>query len=155
MSQYHIVQSMIEGRENKEFFRFLTIQTPKFKINLLVFLNYKERNIFPGSKTKSSFPWVNVQDSASVGVLKKLVDLVMDRFQIPQLAFKGQLISEFLFVDLNFLNNQQKIWKISAQESKKWSNHKIKVFDTWNIESYKKLSWKYEKKCGRHLEVTC
>ena len=71
-------------------------------------LNYKERNIFPGSKTKSSFPWVNVQDSESVGVLKKLVDLVMDRFQIPQLAFKGQLISECLFDDLNFPNNQQK-----------------------------------------------
>ena len=31
-----------------------------------------------------------MQDSASVGVLKKLVDLVMDRFQIPQLAFRRQ-----------------------------------------------------------------
>ena len=31
-----------------------------------------------------------MQDSESVGVLKKLVDLVMDRFQIPQLAFRRQ-----------------------------------------------------------------
>ena len=73
-----------------------------------MFLNYKERNIFPGSKTKSSFPWVNVQDSASVGVLKKLVDLVMDRFQIPQLAFKGQIISEWIF----FTNKI--FWQLSA-----------------------------------------
>ena len=49
-------------------------------------------------------------------------------------AFKGQLISECLFDVLNFPKNQRKIWQISALESKKWSNHKIKAhyndFDT-------------------------
>ena len=49
---------------------------------------------------------------------------------------KGQLISECLFGILNFPKNQRKIWQISAQESKKWSNHKIKapysVFKTLN-----------------------
>ena len=41
---------------------------------------------------------------------------------------KGQLISECLFDFLNFPKNQQKIWQISAQGSKKWSNHKIKAY---------------------------
>ena len=47
---------------------------------------------------------------------------------------KGQLISECLFDVLDFPKNQRKIWQISALESKKWSNHKIKAhyndFDT-------------------------
>ena len=47
---------------------------------------------------------------------------------------KGQLISECLFDVLNFPKKQRKIWQISALESKKWSNHKIKAhyndFDT-------------------------
>jgi hypothetical protein len=102
MPQYDIVPSMKEG-EKKEFFDFWIAISQS-----LIFLTCKKENIFPGSKTKSSFPWVNVQDSSSVGVLKKLVDLVMDRFQIPQLAFKGQLISECLIDDLNFPKNQQK-----------------------------------------------
>ena len=51
-------------------------------------------------------------------------------------SVKGQLISECIFGFLNFPKNQQKIWQISAQESKKWSNHKIMapyiVFNTIN-----------------------
>ena len=47
---------------------------------------------------------------------------------------KDQFISECLFDVLNFPKNQRKIWQISALESKKWSNHKIKAhyndFDT-------------------------
>ena len=35
---------------------------------------------------------------------------------------KGHLISECLFDFLNFPKNHRKIWQISAQESKKWSN---------------------------------
>ena len=51
--------------------------------------------------------------------------------------FKGQLISEWIFDALNFPKNNNKIfWQISALESKKWSNHKIKalpnVFNTLN-----------------------
>ena len=41
------------------------------------------------------------------------------------LMAKGQLISECLFDILNFPKNKQKVWKISASESKKRSNHKI------------------------------
>ena len=54
----------------------------------------------------------------------------------PDDMAKGQLISECLFDQclLNFPKNQRKIWQISALESKKWSNHKIKAhyndFDT-------------------------
>ena len=44
------------------------------------------------------------------------------------------LISECLFDVLNFPKKQRKNWQISAQESNKWSNHKIKAhyndFDT-------------------------
>ena len=51
-------------------------------------------------------------------------------------SFKCQLISECLFDFLNFPENNRKIWQISAQESKKCSNHKItapySVFDTLN-----------------------
>ena len=66
---------------------------------------------------------------------------------------KGQLISECLFDVLNFPKKQQKIWQISALESKKWSNDKIKAhyndFDTKyvcanDIKYYKKVplfSW--------------
>ena len=47
---------------------------------------------------------------------------------------KGQSISEYLFDVLYFPEKQLKIWQMSALESKKWSNHKIKaqynVFDT-------------------------
>ena len=43
------------------------------------------------------------------------------------LSIKGQLISECLFDVLNFPKKQPKIWQISALESKKWSNHKIKA----------------------------
>ena len=41
--------------------------------------------------------------------------------------FKGQLISECLFDSLNLPKNHREIWQISALESKKWSNCKIKV----------------------------
>ena len=40
---------------------------------------------------------------------------------------KGQLISECLFDVLNFPKHRRKIRQISALESKKWSNHKIKA----------------------------
>ena len=57
-------------------------------------------------------------------------------FIILGAIYKGQLISECLFDMLNFPKNQRKIWQISALESKKWSNHKIKapysVFITLN-----------------------
>ena len=39
---------------------------------------------------------------------------------------KGQLISECLFDVLNFPKDHRKNRQISALESKKWSNHKIK-----------------------------
>ena len=42
--------------------------------------------------------------------------------------FRGQIISECLFDFLNFPKNHRKIWQISAQGSKKWSNHKRNVF---------------------------
>jgi hypothetical protein len=38
---------------------------------------------------------------------------------------KGQLISECPFDVWNFPKKHEKIWQISAQESEKWSNHKI------------------------------
>ena len=40
---------------------------------------------------------------------------------------KGQLISECPFEILDFPKIPPKIWQISALESKKWSNHKIKA----------------------------
>ena len=42
-------------------------------------------------------------------------------------SIKGQLISECLLGVIDFPKNQQKIWQISALESKKWSNQKIKA----------------------------
>ena len=39
---------------------------------------------------------------------------------------KGQLISECLLGVIDFPKNQQKIWQISALESKKWSNQQSK-----------------------------
>ena len=41
-------------------------------------------------------------------------------------SFKGQIISECLFDFLNFPKNQRKIWQVSAQKSKKWSNQQSK-----------------------------
>ena len=43
------------------------------------------------------------------------------------LLAKGQLISECLFGVFNFSKKQRKICQISAPESKKWSNHKLKA----------------------------
>ena len=40
--------------------------------------------------------------------------------------YKGQLILECLFDVLNFAKKQQKIWQISALESKKCSNQQNK-----------------------------
>ena len=40
---------------------------------------------------------------------------------------KGQIISECPFEILDFPKIPLKIWQISALESKKWSNHKIKA----------------------------
>ena len=49
---------------------------------------------------------------------------------------KGQIISECFFDFVNFPKKHRKIWQISAQKSKKCSNHKItapySVFDTLN-----------------------
>ena len=39
---------------------------------------------------------------------------------------KDQLISECLLGVIDFPKNQQKIWQISALESKKWSNQQSK-----------------------------
>ena len=47
---------------------------------------------------------------------------------VEKAADEGQLISECLYDFLNFPKNQQKIWQISAQESKWWSNHRIKPY---------------------------
>ena len=50
----------------------------------------------------------------------------------------GQLISEWLFGVLNFTKKQRKIWWISAQESKKWSNQKDKgKFLRWFFGKFK------------------
>ena len=54
-------------------------------------------------------------------------DLELDTTLIKNIPyFKGQLISECLFDDLNFPKNQRKIWQISALETKKWSNQQSK-----------------------------
>ena len=47
----------------------------------------------------------------------------------------GQLISEWLFDVLKFPKKQWKFWQISALESRKWSNHKIKAYyyNDWNM----------------------
>ena len=68
------------------------------------------------------------------------------------LAPKGQLISECPFEILDFPKIPPKNWQISALESKKWSNHKIKalynVFDTLNNKFdhmyYEKLPLSYD-----------
>ena len=62
------------------------------------------------------------------------------------IAFKSQLISECLFDVLNFQKKQPKQLTFSAQESKKWSNNKIKacVFNTLNSLIICKL-WYYKK----------
>ena len=55
---------------------------------------------------------------------------------VPILNFiysKGQLISECPFEILNFPKIPPKIRQISALESKKWSNHKIKALSYLNI----------------------
>ena len=46
--------------------------------------------------------------------------------------FKGQTISECPLEILDFPKIPPKIWQISAQETKKWSNHKIKAL-SYNI----------------------
>ena len=73
----------------------------------------------------------------SMFFFQNLGNFVILPLQLDNLYFKsikGQLISECLFDVLNFPKNQRKIWQISALESKKWSNHKIKAhyndFDT-------------------------
>ena len=52
-------------------------------------------------------------------------------------VFGLQKVSWFqsvLFIFQNFPKNQRKIWQISAPESKKWSNHKIKApYSVFNI----------------------
>ena len=62
------------------------------------------------------------------------IEIDVELFKVCLFFTKGQLISECLFDVLNFPKNQRKIWQISALESKKWSNHKIKAhyndFDT-------------------------
>ena len=65
---------------------------------------------------------------------------------------KGQLISECPFEILDFPKIPRKIWQISALESEKWSNHKIKalynVFNTLNNKFdhiyYKKVPLSYD-----------
>ena len=65
---------------------------------------------------------------------------------------KGQLMSECPFEILDFPKIPQKIWQISALESGKWSNHKIKalynVFNTLNNKFdhiyYKKVPLSYD-----------
>ena len=71
----------------------------------------------------SPFARVQTQENDMIGVVLNVWKYI-----------KGQLISECLFDALNFTKKQRKIWQISALESKKWSNCKIKVhyddFDT-------------------------
>ena len=59
--------------------------------------------------------WENVSDIKIQMLLQKYFD--------P----KGQLISEGLFGLINYPKNQWKIWKISALETKKWSNQQSKA----------------------------
>ena len=47
---------------------------------------------------------------------------------------QGQLISECLLGVQNFPNNQRKIWQISAQETKKWSNQQNKGTFTYKYD---------------------
>ena len=53
---------------------------------------------------------------------KELIPIWSSRILGP----KGQLISECFLGVIDFPKNQQKIWEISALESKKWSNQKSK-----------------------------
>ena len=60
---------------------------------------------------------------------------------------KGQLISECLFDVLFFPKNQRKIWQISALESKKCSNHKIKAHhDDFNT-NYVQIILNFIRRC--------
>ena len=71
-------------------------------------------------------------------------------FALPQT--KGQIISECPFEILDFPKIPRKIWQISALESEKWSNHKIKalynIFNTLNNKFdhiyYKKVPLSYD-----------
>ena len=53
---------------------------------------------------------------------KEIVSVKCFLWYFGALSSKGQLISECLWGVIDFPKNQQKIWQISAQESKKWSN---------------------------------
>ena len=68
-------------------------------------------------------------------LLGKSLLLFFGSYDYLRTTAKGQLISECLFDVLNFPKNQR---QISALESKKWSNHKIKAhyndFDTNYVE---------------------
>ena len=77
-----------------------------------------------------------------MGSIRKITMVLVRRCCVNDISvyLKGQLISERLFDVLNFPKKQR---KISALESKKWSNHKIKAhyndFNTNYIIKYKKL----------------
>ena len=62
---------------------------------------------------------------AQRGSLEKEEDTFEAVNQETASTHTGQIISECLFHFLNFPKKQWKIWQISAQEFKKWSNHKI------------------------------
>ena len=55
-----------------------------------------------------------------------LQSIILTYSLLRNMYYKGHLISEWLFSVFNFLKNNEKIWWISALESKKWLNQKDK-----------------------------
>ena len=70
----------------------------------------------------------NLDDCGSTNFDLTKIDLDITMHHQDQIVIspEGPLISGCLFDFLNFQKNQQKIWQISALESKKWSYKQIK-----------------------------
>ena len=67
---------------------------------------------------------------------------------------KGQIISECPLEILDFPKIPPKIWQISALESEKWSNHKIKaLYNVFNTLS-NKFDHMYYKKVPLSYDLT-
>ena len=63
---------------------------------------------------------------------------------------KGQIISECPLEILDFPKIPRKIWQISALESEKWSNHKIKAL--YNV--FNTLSNKFDHMCYEKVPLS-
>ena len=74
--------------------------------------------------------WWYLRPIANLRCKSSVIDLKREKKRIY--FTKGQLISECSFWNFKFSKNPPKIWRISALESKRWSNHKIKAL-SYNI----------------------